>query len=70
LGRKPRVGDPKEEAGLINIDQSASTRRRDPVMTSALQSMICTRGLRDFGDGFVVVLLPVYLTALGSGLID
>ena len=23
------------------------------------------RALRDFGDGFVAVLLPVYLTALG-----
>src|SRR5262245_25105063 len=25
------------------------------------------RALRDFGDGFTVVLLPVYLTALGLG---
>jgi hypothetical protein len=25
------------------------------------------RALRDFGDGFVAVLLPVYLTALGLG---
>jgi hypothetical protein len=25
------------------------------------------RSLRDFGDGFVAVLLPVYLTALGLG---
>src|ERR1700704_903220 len=25
------------------------------------------RALRDFGDGFVAVLLPVYLTAIGMG---
>src|SRR5205807_5110558 len=25
------------------------------------------RALRDFGDGFVAVLLPVYLTAIGLG---
>jgi MFS family permease len=27
--------------------------------------LLWARGLRDFGDGFVAVLLPVYLTALG-----
>jgi MFS family permease len=27
--------------------------------------LLCARALRDFGDGFVAVLLPVYLTALG-----
>src|SRR5262249_6994414 len=27
--------------------------------------ILAARGLRDFGDGFVAVLLPVYLTALG-----
>ena len=50
---------------MINIDQSASARRRGPVMTSALRSLIWARGPRDFGDGFVAVLLPVYLTVLG-----
>ncbi len=29
--------------------------------------LYCGRALRDFGDGFVAVLLPVYLTALGLG---
>ena len=28
------------------------------------------RALRDFGDGFVAVLLPVYLTALGLGALE
>ena len=50
---------------MINIDQSASARRRGPVMTSALRSLIWARGPCDFGDGFVAVLLPVHLTVLG-----
>jgi MFS family permease len=54
-----------DEARLIDFDRSASTQRRDHAMSSALRSVIWARGLRDFGDGFVAVLLPVYLTALG-----
>jgi MFS family permease len=34
----------------------------------AIRSVYCARALRDFGDGFVAVLLPVYLTALGCSL--
>lgn len=34
-------------------------------MSRALRSLLWAQGLRDFGDGFVAVLLPVYLTALG-----
>jgi MFS family permease len=34
-------------------------------MPSAITSLLWARALRDFGDGFVAVLLPVYLTALG-----
>ncbi len=34
-------------------------------MNAALWPLMWARGLRDFGDGFVAVLLPVYLTALG-----
>ncbi|MET0652346.1 MAG: MFS transporter, partial [Hyphomicrobiaceae bacterium] len=29
--------------------------------------MYAARALRDFGDGFIAVLLPVYLTAIGLG---
>jgi len=32
--------------------------------------LYAARGLRDFGDGFVAVLLPVYLTALGLGALE
>jgi MFS family permease len=31
----------------------------------AIRYLLVARGLRDFGDGFVVVLLPAYLIALG-----
>lgn len=34
-------------------------------MSVALRSLIGARALRDFGDGFVAVLLPLYLTKLG-----
>ena len=34
-------------------------------MSSPLRLLLGVRGLRDFGDGFVAVLLPVYLNALG-----
>ena len=37
---------------------------RDPSPTACLYA---ARALRDFGDGFVAVLLPVYLTILGLG---
>ena len=30
-----------------------------------ISHLMCARALRDFGDGFVAVLLPVYLLALG-----
>ena len=32
---------------------------------SAVRYLLVARGMRDFGDGFVAVLLPVYLGALG-----
>ena len=35
------------------------------IMSSPLRLLLGARGLRDFGDGFVAVLLPVYLKALG-----
>jgi MFS family permease len=34
-------------------------------MSGPLRSLLWARGLRDFGDGFVAVLLPVHLKALG-----
>jgi MFS family permease len=40
----------------------ARTRRSNPG-----NYLYAARACRDFGDGFVVVLLPVYLTAMGLG---
>ena len=34
-------------------------------MSSAAADVYLARAIRDFGDGFVAILLPVYLTALG-----
>jgi MFS family permease len=41
-----------------------STREKPPA-TNPVLHVYAARALRDFGDGFVAVLLPVYLTALG-----
>jgi MFS family permease len=35
--------------------------------TMAIRHLLCARALRDFGDGFVAILLPVYLLGLGLG---
>jgi hypothetical protein len=32
-----------------------------------LQLLLTARGIRAFGDGFVSILVPVYLTGLGIG---
>src|SRR5262245_23527737 len=54
--RIPVVGLPLDKRGATS---------RDPVTCVYL-----ARALRDFGDGFVAVLLPVYLTALGLGALE
>ena len=36
-----------------------------PSASGAVAYLLAARALRDFGDGFVAVLLPVYLLALG-----
>lgn len=42
---------------------------RDTPATAA-GTVILARAIRDFGDGFVAILLPVYLTALGLSAFD
>ncbi len=46
----------------LDLAQSVDARRIDP--TSLIYA---ARAVRDFGDGFVAVLLPVYLTTIGMG---
>ena len=48
-----------KQLDLRVLDQAP---QRDPVTTIYL-----ARALRDFSDGFIAVLLPVYLTAIGLG---
>ena len=49
----------------VNIEKLAIASQSDPTTY-----LYAARALRDFGDGFVAVLLPVYLTALGLGALE
>ena len=43
-------------------------RRGIPIVpTSSICLLYVARGLRGFGDGFAIILLPVYLTIIGHG---
>ena len=44
--------------------------RGDAARAAALPALLCARGLRAFGDGFVSLLLPVYLLDLGLAPFD
>ena len=48
--------------GMTAIDDTDQVATAD---RSAIIPLLLARGLRDFGDGFVAVLLPVYLIMLG-----
>jgi MFS family permease len=53
---------------MTGIDSSlAETPRADSSASYVVKRVYLARALRDFGDGFVAVLLPVYLTAIGLG---
>src|SRR5260221_11757255 len=43
---------------------------RPPTPGAATTYLLSARALRHFGDGFVAVLLPVYLTALGFSALE
>ncbi len=47
--------------------RSAITEPQRTTQVSPIATIYAARALRDFGDGFVAVLLPVYLTVLGLG---
>jgi len=49
---------------MTQADHAAPTRFSD------INLLYTARGLRGFGDGFAVILLPAYLSAIGYGSID
>lgn len=46
---------------------SSTGDRESRPLGGVVTSVYLARALRDFGDGFVAILLPVYLTAIGLG---
>ncbi len=54
----------------MNILQTLRTLDSPGQRSSVASYLYGARALRDFGDGFVAVLLPVYLTALGLGPVE
>ena len=55
----------KDAATVIANSTASSQSTGIPAGTTA--PLYLARAVRDFGDGFVAVLLPVYLMALGFG---
>ncbi len=55
--------DPNDRR-TVGSDRPPERARSQPNTTTLVYT---ARAVRDFGDGFVAVLLPVYLTALGMG---
>jgi hypothetical protein len=60
LRLKPR------RAKRVSKQANLVPKNRAGAMSDPLRALLWARGLRDFGDGFVAVLLPVYLNALGN----
>jgi MFS family permease len=50
---------------LLLLPAVAMSTADDTSGPSAIRDVFVARSLRDFGDGFVAILLPVYLTMLG-----
>ena len=59
--------DSPEYAPVLAIRTRAATSKADLRRRRLARpaSVYLARAIRDFGDGFVAILLPVYLTALG-----
>src|SRR5438046_7874143 len=49
----------------LDLKEHGRVQQRNPATY-----LYAARALRDFGDGFVAVLLPVYLTAIGLGVVE
>ena len=53
--------------GMIERSAPAPDPPLGPAAANPIRRILVARGLRDFGDGLVAVLLPAYLVALGFG---
>ena len=56
--------------GLAAMQRSVDIKLALASQSDPTTYLYVARALRDFGDGFVAVLLPVYLTALGLGALE
>jgi hypothetical protein len=54
-------------SGSPSLGQVSPQTDALPTALNVTRLVFLARALRDFGDGFVAVLLPAYLTALGFG---
>jgi MFS family permease len=56
---------------MHSANKSDPTSTNDPQASrGAIRHIYAARALRDFGDGFIAVLLPVYLGAIGLGALE
>src|SRR6267378_4349364 len=68
-----RSGSRACRKGAIDVPNAASERTMTDIATgpgaassrSAISLLYAARGLRGFGDGFAIIVLPAYMTALG-----
>jgi MFS family permease len=67
FGRRRTTNNEIEGCSVGALALSKERNRSAGIAESVTSTLNGARALRDFGDGFVAVLLPVYLTALGLG---
>ena len=53
--------------GPNDLPLKTTSRQKKTSRVSPATAVNCARALRDFGDGFIAVLLPVYLLQMGLG---
>jgi MFS family permease len=56
--------------GIVNTKTATGTATDRAPRRDSVPYLYAARALRDFGDGFVAVLLPVYLAALGLSALE
>src|SRR5581483_1880355 len=66
-----RDGTAGRRRGDSNLPARARTARRNPVRSGGvIKRILLGRALRSFADGFIAVVLPAYLLALGLGQLE